>query len=126
MDGASHLEHHLAALDNRRLSPCASKTGENPDPAYIDGLLCPVRVFNGGIIALNPLIVDELGCQRTVVSLAERDKEFPCLALGGRKTHQSGSSFRRHLHSYEPSARNHQNAKELNAPVLCAFFLKKN
>lgn len=29
--------------------------------AYINRLLCPVRVFNCGIIALNPLIVDELG-----------------------------------------------------------------
>jgi hypothetical protein len=32
------------------------------DPTYINGPLRPVRVLNGGIIALNPFVVHELGC----------------------------------------------------------------
>lgn len=32
---------------------------------YIDGPLCPIRILNGGIISLNPLIVHELGCLQT-------------------------------------------------------------
>jgi hypothetical protein len=36
---------------------------------YIDLELSAIRIFNGGIITLDPLIVDELGCFRVSLVL---------------------------------------------------------
>lgn len=76
--------------------------------AYIDRHLRPVRVLDGGIIALNPLIVDELGCLQTL-SAPERGSggftvgasqagvrtsqaAFSNAALGKQKTRQSATA----------------------------------
>lgn len=88
-DPNSHFENNLTSLldetsqsgrkggvQERKRSHCAF--------TYIDLELCAIRILNGGIIALDPLIVDELGCSRISFCAAKgrSDREgHPCVTL---------------------------------------------
>lgn len=45
---------------------------------HINLELCPVGVLNGRIIALNPLIVDELGCEKLSASNSDQECQLKC------------------------------------------------
>lgn len=50
---------------------------------HINRLLRPIRVLNGGIVALNPLIMDELGYVLFTTSSAElKGGAFPDVCVG--------------------------------------------
>lgn len=87
----SHFQHYLASLLHVNISSCREKVGSYAQ-TYVDLQLCSVRLFDGRVVALNPLIMYELRCvPGPLASRSLRNRSIKAVS------YLSSSSFQHHL-----------------------------